>query len=218
MNRLVLGNKEFFDIKNIVFDLGGIVINIDYYATIEGFKKIGFVNFNEIYSQMRQAHVFDNYDKGLILPSEFRNELRNMSGATFTDVEFDSAWNAMILDLPLKRVETLKKLSKYFKNFLLSNTNEIHLEYFFNYVNSVFGHGVFESLFEKPYYSCRMGMRKPDLEIYHKVINDSRLTASETLFIDDTAFNVDAAIEAGMQGYYLNKQEDIVELFKNYLV
>jgi putative hydrolase of the HAD superfamily len=218
MNQLFLGNKAFSGIRNIIFDLGGVVVNISYNNTIERFKNIGFSNFDEIFGQMRQSHVFDKYDKGQILPAEFRHELRKVSKLNFTDNDFDNAWNAMILDIPVHRIETLISLRKYYRIFLLSNTNEIHLSYLFNYVDSSFGKGIFESLFDKLYYSCRMGMRKPDYEIYQKVVADSNLVASESLFIDDTDFNVTAAIEAGLQGFTIKKNEDITELFKNSLI
>ncbi len=218
MNQLFLGNKAYSGIRNLIFDLGGVVVNISYKNTIERFKNIGFSNFDEIYGQMSQSHVFDKYDKGQILPAEFRHELRKVSKLNFTDNDFDNAWNAMILDIPSHRIETLKKLGKQYKIFLLSNTNEIHLSYFFNYVDTTFGKGLFESLFDTLYLSCRMGMRKPDHEIYQKVVADSNLVASESLFIDDTDFNVAAAIETGLQGFTIQKNEDITELFKNSLI
>ena len=218
MDQIILGNKVFTNIKNIIFDLGGVILNINYNTTIESFKKIGFSNFDDIYGQMRQSHVFDKYDKGFILPSEFRNELRLVSKLNFTDESFDYAWNSMIHDIPAHRLETIKQLRNKFKIFLLSNTNEIHLSYFFNYVDSTFGKGTFESVFDKPYYSCRMGMRKPDLEIYHQLIKENHLKASESLFIDDTEFNVTAAMDAGLQAYHIKNTEDISELFTDYLI
>jgi glucose-1-phosphatase len=213
MTNLIVGGKEFPKVRNLIFDLGGVIVNIDYQLTIHEFEKLGFENFDEIFGQLHQSHVFDKYDKGLISPSEFRQELRNASHLDISDDAFDKAWNAMILDLPEKRIQLLRNLRKDYTTFLLSNTNEIHLDYFFDFARRTLNITEFSSLFHKAYYSCRMGMRKPDPGIYQRVLNENRLVASETLFIDDTQANLDAAQKIGLQCYCMPKGEDLTNVF-----
>jgi glucose-1-phosphatase len=212
MGDLILGGQHFKNIKNIVFDLGGVLIEIDYQATISKFKAIGISNFDQIYSQYTQSDLFDRYDKGFATPDEFRSGIKTLANLKAPDAVFDDAWNAMILDLPSENLKLLLKLKSRYKTFLLSNTNEIHLEYFFNYLKKNHNVERLEDYFTNVHYSCRMGMRKPDLEIYNKLIEINGLKPSETLFIDDTAFNVDAAIEAGWQGYYMPKGKLIKDI------
>lgn len=203
-------------IKNVIFDLGGVILNIDYQRTIERFKKLGINDFDKIYSQFKQTDLFDKYDKGLVQPKEFRERLTQFASQEIDDADFDNAWNAMLLDIPEERIEVLKKIRKHFNTYLLSNTNEIHLEFFFNYIKQAHGINNFEELFNKVYYSCRIEMRKPDLEIYQKVLNDNKLNPEETLFIDDTKLNTDAAISIGIRGCYLNNGIGILDIFSDY--
>ena len=217
MANLVLGNKEIKNINNIIFDLGGVIMNISYQRAINALKEIGVLNFDKLYTQFGQTELFDNYDKGFISPSEFRNEIRKISGTTFSDKAFNDAWNLMLVDIPKENIQLLKILKKKFTVYLLSNTNEIHLEYLSVYMNRTFNVNNLDSLFHKAYYSCRIHMRKPDNEIYIHVLNDSKIKAAETLFIDDFQPNVNAAIKSGIQGYFLQKEVTITDLFKNFL-
>jgi glucose-1-phosphatase len=205
MDCFEIAGQRFENAKNIVFDLGGVIVNIDYQVTIQKFKEIGIDNFDKLYSQYAQSDIFDRYDKGFASPEEFRNCVRQMANITISNKEFDDAWNAMILDLPSENLKILRELKTEYNTYLLSNTNEIHLDYFFRYLKEKHGVDRFEDFFHNVHYSCRMGMRKPDLEIYHKLIEINKLNPAETLFIDDTNFNVDAAIEAGWQGFYMPK-------------
>ena len=217
MAPLVLGNKEYPIIRNIIFDLGGVIMNIDYNLTLEAFKKIGFVDFNKMYSFLNQSKLFDGYDKGLVSPEEFRQGLRDVAQLNVCDDEINLAWNAMLIDIPEDRIHLLENLKNHFRTYLLSNTNEIHLDYFFNYVNRTFKIEDFSSLFHKAYYSCRVQMRKPDAEIFLKVINENNLKPSETLFIDDYLLNIESAEKLGIQCYYLQKEEFLTSLFAYYL-
>jgi putative hydrolase of the HAD superfamily len=210
---LFLGGKEFPGIQNVIFDLGGVIINIDYQRTIAAFRQIGLDNFDKIYSQLHQTSLFDSYDKGLISPHEFRQSLLQSANIKLSDDVFDKAWNAMMINIPDGNIELLRKLKGNFNTFLLSNTNEIHLEYFFGYVNKTFGIMDFSSLFHKVYYSCRIQMRKPDKEIYEKVLYENGLKASQTLFIDDTIINFKEAEKLGIQCCHMQKEDTLTSLF-----
>jgi len=217
MTDLILGGKEYTGIQNLIFDLGGVIIKINYQLTIEAFKQVGLTDFDSIYSQLHQSDLFDKYDKGLVSPEEFRQGLLQRANIKFSNDVFDKAWNAMLVSLPKENIDLLENLKKHFKTYLLSNTNEIHLKYFFGYLNRTYKIKDFSSLFHKAYYSCRVQMRKPDLEIYQKVLNDNGLIASQTLFIDDTSINFTEAEKLGIQCYLMKKEDSLISLFSQFV-
>ncbi|HOT15996.1 MAG TPA: HAD family phosphatase, partial [Bacteroidales bacterium] len=188
-----------------IFDLGGVIVEIDYQITIGMFKKLGISDFDSLYGQYKQAHLFDGFDKGHVSPEQFREGLSQFLHKSIDKSDFDAAWNSMIKQLPAQNIVLLDILKNKYNTFLLSNTNEIHLEYFFRMIYDVHKVNQFESLFNKAYYSCRIGMRKPDREIYEFVLKDSGLKAEESLFIDDTSINLIPAEEVGIKTFLMPK-------------
>lgn len=202
------------NIRNIIFDLGGVLLNIDYQATINEFKKLGMKDFDEFFTQAGQHQLFDRLDKGVISPPDFREELRDLSGIEATDDEIDSAWNAMLLDLPAKRLALLERVGRGYHTFLLSNTNSIHYPGYMDYLNRHYGITDLSALFDKQYLSFQVGMRKPDREIYTHVLSDQALQAGETLFIDDSFQHVEGARAAGLNAVWLDVQRmEVNDLF-----
>jgi putative hydrolase of the HAD superfamily len=185
-------------IRNIIFDLGAVLLDIDYNRTADAFKRLGLVSFDAIYSKKKQDHFFDDFEKGLMPESVFRSEIRKHLPATVTDDQIDAAWNAMLIGMPQGRKEWLRNTGTRYRIFLLSNTNTIHIRGFQELVGNDFN-----SIFEKTYFSCEMGMRKPDVEIFEKVISDHLLLPSETLFIDDSPQHVEGARQVGLQALHL---------------
>ncbi|MES2513103.1 MAG: HAD family hydrolase [Bacteroidota bacterium] len=160
-------------IKNIIFDLGGVIINLDIPRTIEEFNKISQKPFESFYTQMHQNSIFDLFDKGQISETDFFSEIKKaIDGQNSTD-QLLYAWNAMLLDFPLSRLELLTTLRSKYRLFLLSNTNETHITEFEKRLFTTRGYKNLEPFFEKVYYSCRMGMRKPDAEIFECVLNEN---------------------------------------------
>lgn len=196
-------------IKNIIFDLGGVIINLDYDATREAFIQLGFRDFDAVYSQVQQGGLFDAMDKGEITPGEFRNKIRQCIDRDVSDDEIDAAWNAMLLDVPADRIELLKQLKEKYRLFLLSNTNSIHVKQFSADLQHVYGTPDFTPYFEKWYYSCAMGMRKPDAEIFEYLLNENQLRAEETLFIDDSVQHIEGAQKCGLKTLYLRKGQSL---------
>lgn len=199
-------------IRNIIFDLGGVLLNLDMNATATAFKKLGIQNFDDLYTQAKQTGLFDAFDKGHISPTEFRTALRQHLPENTSDNAIDEAWNAMLLDLPIERLDLLRSLKGKYRLFLLSNTNEIHVTAFSDYLNKTFGFPDFTDFFEQWYYSCRMGMRKPDEEIFEKVMSLHQLIPSETLFIDDSIQHVHGAAKTGIQAVWLEPGQTILTL------
>jgi len=199
-------------IKNIVFDLGGVILDIDYNLTVKAFENLGIPNFKEQYSKMSQSNLFDNIETGKIRPEEFRDLIRKVAEKELTDAEIDGAWNALILHLPQHRIDILKKLKPKYRLFLLSNTNKIHYDDYSEVIKRENGIDGLEPLFEKTYLSHEMGLRKPDPEIFKVVLNENNLVAEETLFIDDSPQHIESARTLGIVAYHL-ENEDIGDLF-----
>ena len=205
-------------IKNIIFDLGGVIINLDYNRTANAFKELGFQHFDTIYSQKKQEHLFDDFEKGILSPEQFRSILKQHFNKPVSDLEIDQAWNAMLLDIPAEKMELLNQLQTNYRIFLLSNTNIIHVKAFTAILENAYGPNAFEKVFEKVYYSCFLKMRKPDHEIFEMVINENKLIKEETIFIDDSIHHVEGAIRSGIRGIHLANTDSLKVLINQILV
>ncbi len=201
--------------KHIIFDLGGVILNIDYHLTINAFKALGFENFDNLFTQAQQIGLFDQLDQGLISPTGFRNGIRQLTPIPITDSAIDNAWNAMLLDFPTKRLELLGKIRKHYQTFLLSNTNAIHLESYNQILKTTFGLDNLSSFFNKEYYSHLIHLRKPNAEAFELILKENQLIPQETIFIDDSIQHVEGAKKLGILAYHLNipKGESIELLF-----
>ncbi|RPH31170.1 MAG: HAD family phosphatase [Bacteroidales bacterium] len=207
MQKITFLPYRHLNIKNIIFDLGGVILNIDYHLTIDAFKKLGFENFDEIFTQAKQMGIFDQLDKGLVTPDKFRDGVRELSGKPFTNQQIDEAWNAMLLNFPVHRLELIEKIHTQYRTFLLSNTNQIHYEVYNNDLYNVYGVRDLSHFFEKVYYSHQIHMRKPDREAFQIILDENNLNAEETLFIDDTEQHIVGAKVLGINTYHLNLKE-----------
>jgi putative hydrolase of the HAD superfamily len=200
--------------KNIIFDLGGVIVNIDYSLTTTAFSKLGLQDFDTLFSQAKQSQLFDLYEKGLISSPDFRMEMKKYLGNHPDDAAIDYAWNAMLLDVPAQRLQLLEKTKSTHRTFLLSNTNDIHIETFNSYLQNTFGIAHLSGHFEKLYLSYKVGMRKPDKEIFEMLLSENNLQAQETLFIDDSVQHVESAKKLGIHAYLLDvRKESIIDLF-----
>ena len=201
-------------IRNIVFDLGNVIINIDPELTLRRFRELGVVNFDELYTIMRQTDVFDRLDTGKITLAEFRQAIRDFTQVNLADEWIDEAWCAMLLDFPEENVELLQKLRSIgYKLYLLSNTNQMHIDYYTKYLKQQFGHDLLSELFDRTFYSHEIGYRKPNREAFEYVLKYEGLKPAETLFIDDLEHNVIGARQTGMQAYHHPKGDQLVDLF-----
>lgn len=203
-------------IKNIIFDLGGVIINIDYKLTSEAFFKHGAFNFDKVYSQSQQDSLFNDYETGKISSEEFRKILQSKLDISISDTQFDDAWNAMLLDLPIKRLEFIMELKQTYNVFLLSNTNEIHLKKVFEICQEENGFGTFNNSFDKEYYSHIIGMRKPNIDSFLHVLNNNNIVADETLFVDDSLQHIIGAKSLGIHTIYIDKNKSIFNV-KSYI-
>lgn len=191
-------------IKNIIFDLGGVLFDINYQHIANSFKSLGLGDFEAVYTQLKQDTLFDELETGKISAAEFRNRIRAYSGKPITDQEIDAAWNSILIGFPEENVRLLQKLCSHYRLFLLSNTNEIHEKAFRKMLVEDFGSDLLDALFEKVYLSHRIHLRKPDPATFKLVLEENGLNASETLFIDDSPQHIQGAKECDLSTYWLH--------------
>ena len=199
-------------IKNILFDLGGIFMNLDFTLTEKAFIDLGILSFPEMYTQHHANDLFEELETGKMTPEMFYDAFRNESNSQLTNHQIKTAWNAMLLDFPLERLQWLQEIGKKYKVYLYSNTNQIHYDAFLNIVSNTTGIKNFNSFFIKAYYSHELGLRKPYVASFQKILKEQNLVAEETLFIDDTLQNIEGAKKAGLQTIHLVTPMTVLDL------
>jgi FMN phosphatase YigB (HAD superfamily) len=203
-------------ISNIIFDLGGVVLDIDVQRTLDAFKNIGVDDKIIMEHYLTPGNFFHKFEKGLITTNEFRDSLRKLTVRNISNEEIDAAWNAMILGFPEENIKLLIYIKDKYRSILLSNTNELHFPYYSNQLAAKFPGTNLDDLFEITYYSHLVKERKPDPEIFKYVLEDSQLKPEETLFIDDMLSNLEIAQTFGIVTCQFNKPDRLDEVLGKY--
>jgi len=201
-------------IKNLLFDLGGVLLNIDYNKTADAFKKLGVKQFDKLYSQSGANPLFEELETGKISEDNFYKTIQQYCQPSTTKHQIETAWNAILLNFRIKSLEHLDKLKDKYNVYLLSNTNSIHLKAFDKIFEEETGQPSLDDYFIKAYYSHKIHQRKPYPSTYQFVLLDAGIRAEETLFIDDSIINIEGAKQAGLEVHHLlsgQKIEDIIE-------
>lgn len=198
--------------KNIVFDLGNVVLDIDMDRVKAAFVKLGVSSIAEKFKILSEADVFNHYETGKITTKEFCTAIRHQSNVPLSDVDIIGAWNDILLEYRIGTVRRIEALKTQYRLFLLSNINAAHLEWVQKEAIEKLGLKQLDDLFEKAYYSHLVKMRKPDVEIYRHVLDDAGLQAAETLFIDDLEVNIAGARAVGLQTHWLLPGEKVEDL------
>lgn len=199
-------------IETIIFDFGGVLINVDYQKTIDAFIELGVTDFESMYSQAEQESLFNRIETGDISAPHFINSLLNKLPQGTSPNKVVSAWNAMVLDVPSEVISFLEAVKQKYKVYLLSNTNELHIVKALRELKKHTDQPL-ESFFNKIFLSHDIGLRKPNAEIFEFVINDQKINPKTTLFIDDSIQHIEGAKKTGLQTYHLKNQEEIYALF-----
>jgi glucose-1-phosphatase len=199
-------------IKNIVFDLGGVLLNIDTGKTNDAFEQLGIKDFKNNYSLHKADKLFDNLETGHVDEAAFYEGIRSISNSTLSNDAIRTAWNALLLDFREGSLEWMDKNADRFRFFLLSNTNAIHHTAFHKSFTEQTGRKNFDDYFTRAYYSHQVGLRKPEKEIYVHLLQDAGLDAAETIFIDDLLKNIEAAAALGIKTHHLQPGEYIEDL------
>lgn len=202
-------------IKNIIFDLGDVIIPIDLRAPIRNFAVLSGMSESEVESLWQEHGLTVQYETGLIDDAGFREHVRRLlKNDSWADEVIDTAWNTVLLDLPVERVKRIQELEGQYRLFLLSNTSAIHIDG----VRKIFaelGQPSLEELFEKVYYSYEVKLAKPSPEIYRHVLETSGLVAEETLFLDDNPHNIRAASELGIHAVQVQPPLTILDYLRD---
>jgi glucose-1-phosphatase len=199
------------NIKNIIFDLGGVILNLDFKRTENALRELGIDNFSAYMSQVHISSFFEEYEIGKIDDATFIKSLQSLTQKPLTEEQVVNAWNALLLDFPQERIELLQSLKEKYRLFLLSNTNLIHYRKYQEQIYLQTG-GYLEDLFEKTYYSHSVGLSKPDVAIFQLVIKENKLDPGETLFVDDTEGNLAGAKQAGLHVAHIKPGTSILDL------
>lgn len=199
-------------IRNIIFDLGGVLLNLDLERTSNAFRELGMKEIDEQFRIGHASDIFKEYEIGRVDDQTFLETLRRRISDAVSIGAVRNAWNAMLLDFPPERMEYLSRLKSKYRVFLFSNTNGLHWQAFQDKFAAAFNGQQFDDYFEKAYYSHLVAVRKPDLEAYRLVCGEQRLEPSETLFVDDAESNIAGAQRAGLQTFHISNGRTILDL------
>lgn len=199
-------------IKHIIFDLGGVFLNINFQLTSQAFAKLGVTDFNNMFTQHYSNPLFELLETGKITEHEFYDAFREATQVALTNQEIKDAWNALLLDFPPERIQWLEQMAKKYNLYLFSNTNQIHYDCFMQQFEQLFNGKNFNNYFIKAYYSQDLGLRKPYPNAFEAILKEQSLNAADTLFIDDTIKNVEAAASLGMQTIHLAPPLTVLDL------
>jgi putative hydrolase of the HAD superfamily len=191
------------NVKHIIFDLGNVILDIDYQLTIDAFKKLGIEDFQNHFSKQQQSDFMDLFETGKVSNYEFIEYAKKFCKEGTTAAEIIEAWNALLLDIPIRRLQILQQLQLDYDLFLLSNTNSIHEEAYNMTVRETCGYDNLNFFFNKVYLSHRIGLRKPNKEAFEIILNENKLNPAETLFIDDSYQHIEAAEKLGIQTIHM---------------
>jgi glucose-1-phosphatase len=190
------------NISTIIFDLGGVIMDIDVKQTLHAFTKLGIKNVENYFGHGFAASFFSDHEAGRLSDEDFLKEIKKLITGEASDEDVINAWNALLLRFPPERINLLKELKSRYRIFLFSNTNAIHYDKFSEIYRDTFS-GELEDLFEKAYFSHSLGHRKPDPTGFELIIEENKLDPKKTLFVDDAFINVEGAIKTGLKGLYL---------------
>lgn len=197
------------ELKNIVFDLGGVLLDIDYGKTKHSFEELGFNQFDKMYTQYSADMLFSDLETGNISNDHFLEYLVKAADGKITPAQITRAWNAMLGSFRIPSLDFLEVLSKKFRLYLLSNTNAIHLQAFNEVFKKETGKASLDAYFTRAYYSSNIGYRKPNEDVFEFILKDAGIKADETLFIDDSFNNIETAKKLGFKTHLLLAGEKI---------
>lgn len=204
-------------VKNIIFDLGGILLKVNYQKTEDAFVALGITNFSDFYKQDYVSTLFEDLEIGKISSQEFYDGIREIAKKDLSNEQIETAWNAIIESFWLDRLQWLNVIKQDYNIFLFSNTNAIHYNYFIKLYNQLNLPNSFSHFFVKDYYSHIMHLRKPNANSFNYILQEQNLIANETLFIDDTLKNIEGAQAVGLQTLLLLPNMNLQQEVEKYL-
>ncbi len=202
------------NIKNIIFDYGNVIFEIDFKIAQASFQKLGIKEIETFFAHKGHNQLFDDFETGAISPAEFRSGIRQAANKPeLTDAEIDAAWNSLLIGTIQENHDTLLKVKEKYRTFLLSNNNEIHYDWIINYLKTTFELNNYDDFFEKAYFSQHMKLRKPNTNIFEQVLQENNLDPAETLFIDDSPQHIQGAKKVGLNTLLMTEKPAQLESF-----
>ncbi|MBO7180293.1 MAG: HAD family phosphatase [Bacteroidales bacterium] len=205
-------------IKNLLLDMGGVILDVSYQRVIETFKSYGIENFDKVYTQAKQVEIIDLFEEGKCTAEEFRDGIRKLVGKELSDEQIDKAWFSMILEIPRDVIQLLGVLKLKYRLFLFSNTNVLHIEYLKKEFERQLGFDLFNCVFDKAFFSNEIHHRKPHPESFKYVLEQAGIEAEETLFIDDSKQHLEGASKVGLNTYWLTNGETLIDLYDKKII
>lgn len=199
------------NIRNILFDLGGVILDIDVNATKQRFYELGLPAMFLQYPENMVTDIFFKYETGRLDTDGFRNEVRRLSGLEISDDEINQAWIAMLVGIPGERGALLDRLKERYSLYMLSNTSAMHVPVFEQMYLDTAG-VTLQSVFKRIYYSFEIGYHKPEIEAWEYVIKDSGIEPAETLFLDDNIHNIKTSQELGFKAIHIHERTSLTDL------
>ena len=202
------------NIEFLIFDLGNVIIDIDYDFSINELKRLLPVEKHSLTENFFTSNFHKEFEKGLISSEQFRNEIRNLYGENWADEQIDHIWNSLLREIPQERIDLIKFLRKNYRTAVLSNTNQIHVEKFDEILQQNTSEKSLFELFDIVFLSHEMGLAKPDVAIYETVLNKISISPDKVLFFDDLPANLEGARKTGIKTYQISHQKALVEFFQ----
>ena len=199
-------------IKNIIFDLGEVLVGIDEQRCMAAFDRLGAHRISDYVRHHRTEDMFMDVEIGRSTQEQFCDEIRRVAGISATDSDIVDAWNQLLTDIPNSKKQKILQLHEHHRVFLLSNTIDLHWQYCKEKLFPMNHYGV-EDYFEKTFLSQEMHMKKPDDVIFQQVIKDAAIDPHATLFIDDLEVNCEAAERNGIHTFQNENFDDWMKLF-----
>ncbi|WP_373515478.1 HAD family hydrolase [Persicitalea sp.] len=206
------------NIKNIVFDLGNVIIDIDVPRAAQSFAELSGQRAEDVLELFGTSGLFGQFETGKLDAPGFRTYVRELlQNPDWEDAVVDTAWNSLLLDIPPERIAMIQKLGENYRLFLLSNTSSIHIEAVNQILEEDTGMARLDDLFEKLFLSYEMGLMKPDPAIYEQVLQEAGIEAGETLFLDDNVDNIAAARALGIQTFHVQPPLTMLDFLQDYV-
>lgn len=205
--------KKLENIDFLIFDLGNVIIDIDYDFSINELKKILPEVKHHLTADFFPSSFHKDYEKGLINSDQFRNAVRELYQMDFSNEQIDHVWNSLLRDLPQERIDLISKLSHDFGTAVLSNTNEIHILKFNQMLKEQTSIASLSGLFDRVFLSHEMGLAKPEEAIFEAVINEIQVEPNRVLFFDDLLANLEGAKRVGLQTYHITHPKALIQFF-----
>lgn len=194
----------------MVFDLGNVIIDLHYERSVNALRKISGISADDLSEMLVTSPVLKDFEVGKISEQEFRERFCRMIGVNLDEKTFDSIWNALLGVISHERIQAVRQVAGLYQTAILSNTNSIHVRHFDAHLQEAHKIPNLHQLVDRVYFSHEVGMRKPNADIYERMLEDLRMSSDQVLFIDDRLDNIEAAAALGIQVFHNRRVDDWV--------